>query len=167
MRDIKVSLLFSFLLAAKLVACAQDRKPGLYDLTVVTTTISPSPSSYPPRASQVCLTSEMIEKYGAIVPEQLSKVCQLVNVVKKQGGMTAEMVCSGGMTGKGTVEVNWTDSEHAKGTTHFSGAMHPGDNEIKIEWTATTTSVYKGPDCGLLAPPAQTAPPASATPPSQ
>jgi hypothetical protein len=40
--------------------------------------------------------------------------------------------------------------------------MRPGDKDIKIEWTAETDSVYKGPDCGALKPvaPAPT-PPAS------
>ena len=103
-------LLSCFLLAA-LAAPAQERKPGLYELTLTTTTISPSASKYPARVMQICLTQEMIDKFGAIVPERLTHVCQLVNVVKKPGGMTADMVCSGGMTGKGTIEVAWSDSE--------------------------------------------------------
>jgi hypothetical protein len=94
----------------------------------------------------------MIDKYGAIVPENLSNVCQLVNVVKKPGGMTADIVCSAAIKGKGTLEVVWSDSEHSKGNLHFSGTIHPGDNDIKIEWNAVTSSVYKGPDCGTLKP---------------
>ena len=58
-------------------------------------------------------------------------------------------------TGKGTLEVNWTDSEHTKGVLHFAGTMHPRDTDIKIEWTAATTSAYKGPSCT----PAPAAPP--------
>jgi hypothetical protein len=154
MRKFPLALIF-FAVAA--IAPAQDRKPGLYELTLVTTTVSPTASAYPPRTSPVCLTQEMIDKYGAIVPERLTHLCQLVNIVKKPGGMTADMVCSGGMTGKGTIEVAWSDSEHAKGTLHFSGIMHPADADIKIEWSATTNSVYKGSDCGTLKP---------ATPPS-
>lgn len=152
MRAIKKnSLLFGWLIAATLSVPAQDRKPGLYEVTLVTTTVSPAPEVHSPRTWQACLTQEKIDKYGAIVPDYLSNVCQLVNVVKKTGGMTADMVCSGGhITGRGTLEVNWSDSEHSKGTLHFSGTIHPGDSDIKIEWSATTTSVYKGPDCGSL-----------------
>jgi hypothetical protein len=30
--------------------------------------------------------------------------------------------------------------------------MHPGDDDIRIEWSAVTASIYKGPDCGDLKP---------------
>jgi hypothetical protein len=147
---------------------AQERKSGLYELTLTTTTVSPSPSTYPPRVSQVCLTQEMIDKYGAIVPDDVTKVCKLDNVVKKAGGMKSDFICSGSLVGKGTLEVNWSDSEHAKGVLHFSGTMRPGDKEIKIEWSAVTNSAYRGPDCGELKPvtPSQT-PAAEASPPGQ
>jgi hypothetical protein len=151
------SLFFGCLIAATLSVPAQDRKPGLYEVTLVTTTVSPTPEVHSPRTWQACLTQQKIEKYGAIVPDYLSNMCQLVNVVKKSGGMTADMVCSGYINGKGTLEVNWSDSEHSKGNLHFSGTIRPGQNDIKIEWSATTTSVYKSPDCGTLKP---------ATPPS-
>jgi hypothetical protein len=152
MHAIKYSLLFGCLITATLVATAQDRKPGLYEVTLVTTTVSPTPEVHPPRTWQACLTQEKIDKYGAIVPDYLSNVCQLANVVKKPGGTTADIVCSGRFNGKGTLEINWSDSEHSKGNIHFSGTMHPGDSDIKIEWSATTTSVYKGYDCSVLKP---------------
>ena len=153
----KAGLLFGCLIAATLGAAAQDRKPGLYEVTLLTTTVAPTPEVHSPRTWQACLTQDMIDKYGAIVPQNVTRVCQLVNVVKKPGGMTADMVCSGSIVGKGTLEVTWSDSEHSKGNLHFSGTMHPGDSDIKIEWSAATTSVYKGPDCSVLKP---------ATPPS-
>ncbi|MGA1984352.1 MAG: DUF3617 family protein [Acidobacteriaceae bacterium] len=165
MHAIRYSLLFGCLTAA-LAAAAQERKPGLYEVTLATTTVSPTPEVHPPRTWQACLTQEMIDAYGAIVPENLSNMCQLVNVARKPGGMTADLACSGYIKGKGTLEVNWSDSEHSKGNIHFSGTIHPGDNDIKIEWSAETTSVYKSPDCGVLKPPAPPAPP-SATPPSR
>ena len=152
MHAIKYGLLFGCFIAPTLAATAQDRKPGLYEVTLATTTVSPTPEVHPPRTWQACLTQEMIDKYGAIVPENLSNVCQLVNVVKKPGGMTADIVCSAAIKGKGTLEVVWSDSEHSKGNLHFSGTIHPGDNDIKIEWSAVTSSVYKGPDCGTLKP---------------
>ncbi|HEY4382430.1 MAG TPA: DUF3617 family protein [Acidobacteriaceae bacterium] len=146
----KSSCIYLFLLATVVAAAAQDRKPGLYEVTVVTTTVSPSATTYPPRTMQTCLTPEMIEKYGAIVPETPARTCQLANVVKKAGGMTAELVCSGAINGKGTMEVNWTDSEHTRANLHFSGTIHPGQNDIKVEWNAATTSTYKGPDCSAV-----------------
>lgn len=152
MRKLKNCMTLGCLLLATTSAKPQNRKPGLYDLTITTTTVSPSPNSYPPRTIQACLTQDMIDKYGAIVPQNLANLCQLTNIVKKPGGMTADMVCSGRMTGKGTIAVNWTDGEHSKGNLHFSGSIRPGDQEIKIEWTAVTVSAYRGPDCGDLKP---------------
>ena len=154
MRSIKACTALCCLLTLACAAVAQDRKPGLYDLTVTTTTISPTPSRpmVDARTRQVCLTQQMIDKYGAIVPDNLTRLCQINNVVKKTGGMTADIVCSGALTGKGTLEVTWSDSEHAKGNIHFSGSMQPRDTPIQIEWSAVTESVYKSPDCGALKP---------------
>jgi hypothetical protein len=159
MRTIERSVLLVFFVVCALAVCAQDRKPGLYELTMVTTTVSPSANTYPPRTMQVCLTQDMIDKYGAIVPENLTRACQFANIVKKAGGMTADLVCSGFIMGKGTIVVNWSDSEHSKGNLHFSGTIRPGDNEVKIEWNAATNSAYKGPDCGALATPPPAPPP--------
>ena len=158
MRKLKSCITLGCLFLAVASAQGPTRKPGLYEVTITTTTAAPSASNYPPRTLQACLTQDMIDKYGAIVPDYLSDICQLANVVKKPGGMTADIVCSGRMTGNGSIEVNWTDGEHSKGTLHFSGAMHPGDREIKIEWTAVTVSAYKGPDCGDLKPATPSAP---------
>jgi hypothetical protein len=167
MRTIERSVLLVSLLASALAASPQDRKAGLYELTMVTTTISPSATTYPPRTMQACLTQEMIDKYGTIVPETPTRACQFVNIVKKTGGMTADFACSGPINGSGKLEVNWSDSEHAKGNLHFSGTIRPGDNEIKIEWSAATSSVYKGPDCGSTKPappPPPSAPPTAPQP---
>lgn len=158
--------IFSAAFAIVFTAGAQDRKPGLYELTMVTTTVSPSATTYPPRTVQACLTQEMIDKYGAIVPDTPIRACQLANIVKKADGMTAEMVCSGAIHGKGTLEVNWSDSEHAKGSLHFSGTIHPGEQDIKVEWSAATSSVYKGPDCSSLKPTPPPQPPPATPPPS-
>jgi len=152
MRAARLRFLFVVPFVAILAAGAQERKLGLYEVTLTTTTVSPSAATYPPRVSRMCLTQEMSDKYGAIVPDNITRMCQLANVVKKTGGMTAEIVCSGSIIGKGTLEVNWSDSEHSKGSVHFSGTIRPGENEIKIEWSATTSSVYKGPDCSTLNP---------------
>jgi hypothetical protein len=158
MRTILIALLIGPVVGLNLTASAQQRKPGLYDLTITTTTIQPAQSVFPPRTRPACLTQEMIDKYGAIVPENLTRTCQFINVAKKPDGMTADMVCTGGITGKGSLQVTWTDSEHSKGTLHFSGEMPLGQPPIKIEWSAVTTSVYKGPDCGDSTPAKPTTP---------
>lgn len=153
MHVIKSSLSVGGFAIAVLSVPAQDRKPGLYEVTLTTTAVAPTPQVHPSRTWQACLTRQMIDQYGAIVPENLTRICQLANVVKKPGGMTANLVCSSKfMAGNGTLEVNWSDSEHSKGTIHFSGTIHPGDRDVKIEWNAVTSSVYKGPDCGTLKP---------------
>ena len=87
-----------------------------------------------------------------MIPDRLTNICQVANVVKKPGGVNADLVCSGPITGKGTLEVIWTDSEHTTGTIHFSGSIQPGETPIKIEWAAVTKSTYKGPDCGAVMP---------------
>jgi hypothetical protein len=164
----KTLCLLSCLLSFALITRAQDRKPGLYDMTIVTTTVLPSASTYPPHTMQYCLTQAMVDKYGAMVPDTPIRACQLANVVKKSGGMTADLVCSGAINGNGKIEVNWFDSEHAKGNIHFSGTIRPGQNEIKIEWNAASNSVYKSPDCGAIKPPPTPAPaPPSAPVPPQ
>jgi hypothetical protein len=154
MRRIAIPVALSCLFTLALAASAQDRKPGLYELTVTTTTVSPAPPTSAPaaRTRQVCLTQEMIDKYGAMIPDRLTRICQVGNAVKKPGGMNADIICSGPITGKGTLDITWTDSEHSTGNIHFSGTMQPGDTPIKIEWAAVTKSVYKSPDCGDLKP---------------
>jgi len=162
MRRVGRSIALSCVILPTLVAGAQQRKPGLYDLTITTTTVSPSARVYPARTRQVCLTQESINRYGTFDPEIFSNLCRLTNVVTKPNGMSADIVCSSGLNGQGTLKDEWSDSEHSKGTIHFSGTVHPGQTDIKIEWTADTTATYKGPDCGQLAKP--TVPPAAPPP---
>jgi hypothetical protein len=140
-------------------AWAQTRKPGLWELTSTTTwQQSPfpagtagSPAGGGTRTTQVCLTQQQIDKYGAILPST-SAGCRLTNLVKKANGMTADMVCTGTMSGKGSLESSWTDGEHATGKVHFVGSIRVGTNSKPIEWTAASTSVYKGADCGSVKP---------------
>jgi hypothetical protein len=109
-----------------------------------------SPLSPAPRTRQVCLTQEHIDKFGAPVPA--ANGCKVINVERKPTGMTAELVCDGRTKGKGTVESTWTDSEHAKGSVHFTGTVQAGPRERPLEWTTKSTSVYKGAECGSVAP---------------
>jgi hypothetical protein len=153
-----ISLAFS-LITITTVAGAQTRKPGLWDVT--STTIwqqSPFPTGATPAAlggihtTQVCLTQAQIDRYGAILPESHNNSCQVINLVKKSNGMTADMVCTGRMSGKSSMEASWSDDVHATGKVHFVGAMQLGQNSKPIEWTSTSSSTFKGADCGSVKP---------------
>jgi hypothetical protein len=155
------------LVALAIVAWAQiNRKPGLWEITSnMTWQQSPFPPNMavPPAAAaalgggphttQVCLTQAWIDKYGAPIPQSRNS-CQPANVVLKPNSMTADWVCSGAMTGKGTLESAWDDAEHAKGKMHFVGTMNAGrsPNPIPVEFTVVSESVYKGSDCGSVQP---------------
>jgi hypothetical protein len=141
--------------AVTVLVWAQTRKAGLWELTTTQTwQQSPFPAGAAPgggtRTTQVCLTEQQIDKYGAIVPQ--TRGCQVTNIVKKANGMTADMVCTGTMSGKGTLESFSTDGEHAKGKVHFVGSIQAGPNGKPIEWTIESSSVFKSADCGAVKP---------------
>jgi Protein of unknown function (DUF3617) len=155
-------ILNSLCLVATVFAGAQGRKPGLWEMTSTMTWLkspippgTPAPAGSPftsgPRTTQICLTQAIIDKYGAPVP-QMRGECQIDKVQKSDHGMTADMVCIGRMTGNGTIQSTWTDPEHAKGGTHFTGTMQGRNSALLIEWTTESTSVYKGADCGDVRP---------------
>ena len=102
--------------------------------------------------TQVCVTQQQIDKYGAIIPQTRGN-CTVSNVVKKDNGMTADLVCTGAMSGKGAIEESTSsDGEHAKGKMHFSGSVQMGQNSKPVEWTTESSSVFKGADCGNVKP---------------
>jgi uncharacterized protein DUF3617 len=150
--------------ALAISASAQStRKPGLWETTsTMSWQQSPmppgmqapagSPFGGGPHTTQVCLTQEMIDKYGAPVPGTSRGSCQVTNVSLKLTGMSATLVCSGQMNGTGTVESSWTIPDHAKGKVHFTGTLSMGQNTRPVEWTSESESVYKGPDCGSVKP---------------
>lgn len=156
--------LFCCLVAAAAVARAQDRKPGLWEMTsTMTWQQSPFPANMPmppggnspfgggKHVSQVCLTQAMIDRYGAPVPQSRGG-CQVANIVKSSSSMSADWICSGAMSGKGTLESHWSEDGHATGKVHFVGSLQMGPNAVPVEWTIDSTSEYKGPDCGSVQP---------------
>ncbi len=165
MRKLRVIIgVGSLFLSVGLLVWAQGRKAGLWEVTSTQTwQQSPLPAGMPIPAggnspfaggthtSQVCLTQQQLDKYGAIPPQTRGE-CQVTNVNKTANGMTAEMACSGRMSGKGNVESSWTDGEHAKSKVHFTGSIQLGPNSKPVEWTTTATSVFKGSDCGSVKP---------------
>ena len=155
-------LLACLALSAAVLVWAQGRKAGLWEMTsTMTLQQSPFPSGMQPPAGsplapgphtqQVCLTQAMIDKYGVPMPESRND-CQIENVQKSETGMTANLVCSGRMTGKGTLEATWMDPEHAKATIHFTGTVQTRADAKPIEWTRESSSVFKSADCGDVKP---------------
>ncbi|MFZ0337797.1 MAG: DUF3617 domain-containing protein [Terracidiphilus sp.] len=153
------------LLATAVLAWAQGRKPGLWEMTSTTTwqqTPLPPGMTMPAgannpfapmtRTSQVCLTQEMIDKFGApIATPQSQQSCTISNVVLKANGMTADMTCTGRMNAHATIESSWS-GDTARGKVHFTGTMQMGANATPIEFTVESTSIYKGADCGSVKP---------------
>ncbi len=138
-------------------ASSETRKAGLWELTTTMTwQRSPSaPGAEPAKAgshsSQVCLTQEMIDKYGALLPQSRGQ-CHIENKVMKPGGLTADYVCSGTMTGTGLLESNWSDTEHSSSKVHFVGTFQMGSQPKPIEWTTRSTAVFKSASCGNITP---------------
>ena len=159
MRSMRVRIVVGFcLLAMTACAGAQTRKAGLWDLTTTMTwQQSPFPGGAPggpagPQTTQVCLTQAMIDKYGAIMPSTRNGACQITNIVMKPGGMTGAMVCTGSMSGKGTLESSSADGVHATGSIHFVGSMKAGTNTMPIKWTSKSTATFKSSDCASVKP---------------
>jgi Protein of unknown function (DUF3617) len=149
---------FCFFFMATFAAAQANRKPGLWEMTsTMTWQQSPMPGGMTmpgggAHTTQVCITQDMIDKYGAPVPQSRNNQCQVANVQMKPGGMTADWICTGPMAGKGTVEGSWTDSDHSTSKVHFLGSMQMGPNATPIEYTISATSAYKGSDCGSVKP---------------
>ncbi len=148
------------ILVLGLFAWAQGRKPGLWEVNSnMTWQQSPFPAGSPaasamggrPRTTQVCVTQEQIDKFGA-PPPQTQRDCQVTNVSLKPDGMTADLVCSGAFSGKGTVEAKFVDAGHTESKIHFTGSMQMGPQSKPIEWTVESSSAFKGSDCGSVKP---------------
>ncbi len=157
--------LMCFVFSAAIAGAQSRQKPGLWEMTsTMTWQQSPmppgmsmpaggsSPFAGGAHTSQVCLTQESIDKYGAAPPQSRNNQCQLTNIVKNANSMTGDWVCSGTMAGKGTVEASWTDPDHSTSKVHFLGSMEMGPNSTPVEYTIETSSVFKGADCGSVKP---------------
>ena len=151
------------LASAMLLLAQANRKPGLYEMnSTMTWQQSPFPQGMQPPAgphspfggggpTQVCVTQEMIDRYGGPTPQSRGD-CTVQNVVKSATGMTADYVCTGRMNGTGKVEANWTETGQSHSKVHFTGTLQMGQRSAPVEWTMDTTGMYKGPDCGSVKP---------------
>ena len=149
--------------ALAVLAFAQGRqKPGLWNVTTAMTwQQSPFPDDMPgnpvaamsqPHTTQVCVTKDMIDRYGGPLPQSRNNECQAQNVKMAANGMTADWLCNGAMKGKGTVTSTWTDENHIATKVHFTGTMQLGPQLKQVEFTTDMTSIYKTADCGEVKP---------------
>ena len=109
-RNLAISAAAFCLLSAAIVAWAQTRKPGLWEVnSTMTWQQSPMPGGGPPpggafgggpHATQVCITQAMIDKFGTAMP-QTRAGCQISNVEKTDHSMSAVMTCAAPRTGTG------------------------------------------------------------------
>ncbi len=163
MRKFRLWVPVGCLAASALLLFAQaDRKPGLYEMTSnMSWQQSPMPQGMQmppnspfgggPHTSQVCVTQQMIDRYGGPMPQSRGE-CQMKNMTKSATGMTADYVCTGHMSGSGKMEASWTPNGESHSKVHFTGTMQMGQRSAPVEWTIDTTSVYKGADCGSVKP---------------
>ena len=99
----------------------------------------------------VCLTPELLENYGVILPPSL-RDCKLSKIVRGAGSFKADMTCKGGYNGFGSVESTWTDPDHVLGKVRFVSRTRESDNQRELTWTQESTAVFKGSDCGGVKP---------------
>ena len=173
MRKAGLGIAFAILLFSAIVfVSAQEKdaphhfgKAGLWEVTT-TMTWQKSPvrtgaPGAPPAAgshsTRVCLTQAMVDG-GALFPQSRGE-CQIQNKVIKAGSLTANYLCSGKMKGMGNLESSFPDLEHVTGSIHFLGTLDVDRRSQPIEWTTTSSAVFKTAECPKN--PAQSAPPAA------
>lgn len=107
-----------------------------------------------PMTTQVCVTQEMIDKFGGptATPPSRNSDCKMTNISIKANSMTATMVCTGNLNATGDVESTWTDAATTHTKVHITGTMQMGQNSRPVDMTMQSTSIYKGADCGSVKP---------------
>jgi hypothetical protein len=155
-----------FLLAGAISAGAQTgnaknepRPAGLWEVTTTMTWIQ-SPfdkgevgglAEGGKHTKQACFTQQMIDGEDALLPQSRGP-CHIENKVTNPTGITANWVCSGTISGTGTLETVWTDNQHARGKLHFIGTFQARSDIYPIEWTTDAVTVFKSPKCGIVKP---------------
>ncbi len=94
----------------------------------------------------------MIDKYGGGQPQTARGSCTSSNVVQKPGKVSADLVCTGSMSGKGTYESTWSDPNLSTDSVHFVGELKMGANTKPVEWKTNGTSKFVSSDCGSVKP---------------
>lgn len=99
----------------------------------------------------ICLTRELVDHYGVILPPSL-KDCDLSNVQRTASSFKADMTCKGGYNGFGSVESTWTDPDHVIGKVRFVSKTRGTDDTRALTWIQESRAVFKNSDCGEVKP---------------
>ena len=143
-------IVVSFCLIALAPLAQAQRKAGLWEVTSsMSMSGMPAMSSMGPHTQQVCVSQQMIDKYGGPFTNPQRGQCQVTNVVLTATGVTANLTCSGQMNMTGTLQTTFVDANTTKTTMNLNMSMPNGQ---AMTMTMNATSAYKGADCGSVQP---------------
>jgi hypothetical protein len=163
MRKQRVWIILTYcLLLGDVFTWAQTRKAGLWEVATTTRIqqAGQAPGNFagggsdqtaPAGGLPVCLTQEMIDTYGVVLPPSL-KDCELSNTVSAADNFRADMTCKGAYNGRGSIETQWRDDDHVVGKVRFVAKTGQGTNARTMTWTQEATGVFKSADCGAVKP---------------
>jgi hypothetical protein len=150
-------------LAAGVSSAQQSPRAGLWLISTTTRiqqqgespadfSASPQGQSSPqPAALPVCLSQEIVDKFGVILPPSL-RDCELSNVVQAADNFHADMTCKGSYNGVGSVESSWADGDHVNGKIRFVSRSGESGKGRQMTWAQESTAVFKSSDCGDVKP---------------
>ena len=151
------------LLAASVASAQQSPKAGLWLISTTTriqqqgespanfSAANQGKASAEPVGLPACLTSEIIDKFGVILPPSL-RDCELSNLVQAADSFHADMTCKGSYNGVGSVESTWTDEDHVAGKVRFVSRTGEAGKGRQMSWSQESTAVFKSSDCGSVKP---------------
>jgi len=151
------------LLAAGVSSAQQSPKSGLWIISTTTRIQQqgespanfsgghPGQSSPDPVGLPACLTQEIIDKFGVILPPSL-RDCELSNVVQAADSFHADMTCKGAYNGVGSIESTSSDEDHVAGKVRFVSRTGEAGKGRQMTWVQESTAVFKSSDCGNVKP---------------
>jgi hypothetical protein len=106
-----------------------------------------------PHTTQVCVTQEMVDKYGGGYSAPPRGDCTMTSHSLTATGMKATISCTGNFTGTGDVETTFLSPDSAETKMHMSGTSQGQNGQSRpVNMDMDIKSVYKGPDCGSVKP---------------
>lgn len=149
-------------LAPGFSSAQESRKAGLWIISTNTRIQQPGESpgnfsaghqgaSQEPAGVPVCLTQDVVDKFGVILPPSL-RDCELSNVVQGADSFHADMMCKGSYNGVGSIESTWTDADHVAGKVRFVSRTGEAGNGRQMTWTQESTATFRGSNCGDVKP---------------
>lgn len=161
--EIWISVAYCVFVGTSVCGAQETKKAGLWEISTTTriqqqgetpgnlNARGSGADSAPASGMAVCLTRELLDTYGVILPPSL-KDCDLSNVAQAADSFKADLTCKGGYNGFGSIESTWTDEEHVTGKLRFVSKTKEATNGRALTWTQESTAVFKGEDCGAVKP---------------